>query len=163
MAEPKFSPDPEAAVGGVGERIRRYDESLPIALLRAREAVMNRFRPHLAARGLTEQQWRVIRVLAEADKLDATEIGRRCCILTPSLSRIFKALVERGLITRERAGGDARRLDVSLTKEGQALFDEMAPESVEIYRSIEREVGVERLDELLAGLDQIMKALDGGD
>ena len=38
--------------------------SLPMQLMRAREAVMKRFRPHLTERGLTDQQWRVIRPLS---------------------------------------------------------------------------------------------------
>ena len=37
--------------------------SLPMALLRARETVMARFRPMLAENDINEQQWRVLRVL----------------------------------------------------------------------------------------------------
>ena len=39
----------------------QYDQSLTIALLRARDAVTALFREHVAAAGLTLQQWRVIR------------------------------------------------------------------------------------------------------
>ena len=42
----------------------QYDQSLTIALLRARDAVTALFREHVAAAGLTLQQWRVIRALA---------------------------------------------------------------------------------------------------
>ncbi|MGO4834713.1 homoprotocatechuate degradation operon regulator HpaR, partial [Rhizobiaceae sp. 2RAB30] len=83
--------------------------SLPIALLRAREAVMGRFRPMLAAHDVTEQQWRVIRVLGETSPLDATEVADRACVLAPSLTRIIKALEDRALITRERDANDGRR------------------------------------------------------
>ncbi|MGO7998126.1 hypothetical protein ACC734_37775, partial [Rhizobium ruizarguesonis] len=55
--------------------------SLPIALLRAREAVMGHFRPMLALHDVTEQQWRVIRILAEAGTLDASEMSERAFIL----------------------------------------------------------------------------------
>ena len=72
--------------------------ALPIALLRAREAVMARFRPILQARDVTEQQWRVIRVLGEESPLDASEVADRACVLAPSLTRIIKALEERALI-----------------------------------------------------------------
>jgi len=54
--------------------------SLPIALLRAREAVMARFRPMLAEHDVTEQQWRAIRILGEAGPLDRAELSERCCI-----------------------------------------------------------------------------------
>ena len=51
--------------------------SLPIALLRAREAVMAYFRPHHRKGGITEQQWRVIRVLYLDGETDATTLARR--------------------------------------------------------------------------------------
>ena len=51
--------------------------SLPIALLRAREAVMGNFRPMLADFDVTEQQWRVMRVLSEAGRLDASDLAAR--------------------------------------------------------------------------------------
>ena len=61
--------------------------TLPIALLRAREVVMDLFRPMLHAHGATEQQWRVLRVIREAGATDATALARNACILAPSLSR----------------------------------------------------------------------------
>ena len=69
--------------------------SLPMALLRAREAVMSRFRPLLAEHDINEQQWRVIRVLGEAGTLDASEVAERTFILAPSLTRMIKTLEER--------------------------------------------------------------------
>ncbi|HEU0223178.1 MAG TPA: homoprotocatechuate degradation operon regulator HpaR, partial [Paracoccaceae bacterium] len=57
---------------------RPYDRALPIALLRAREATMRLFKPHITAQALTLPQWRVIRALAEAGQLDATELSDRC-------------------------------------------------------------------------------------
>src|SRR6218665_2043626 len=81
--------------------------SLPMSLLRAREAVMSKFRPMLARHDVTEQQWRVIRVLGEASPLDATEVAERASILAPSLTRIIKALEDRGFITRGKFADDA--------------------------------------------------------
>ena len=45
--------------------LREFDRSLPMALLRAREAVMARFRPLFRLHGVTEQQWRVLRALRD--------------------------------------------------------------------------------------------------
>ncbi len=50
-----------------GPEARETGRSLPIALLRARESLMARFRPMLAAHGFTEQQWRVLRIVGEVD------------------------------------------------------------------------------------------------
>ena len=57
--------------------LRRFEEALPIALLRTREAVMAKFRPHLAEYGMTEQQWRVIRVVQQRPGIDETMKSRR--------------------------------------------------------------------------------------
>ena len=44
-----------------GRTMRPFDQSLPMALLRAREAVMRGFRRVLREYGLNEQEWRIIR------------------------------------------------------------------------------------------------------
>ncbi|MGL4281189.1 MAG: MarR family transcriptional regulator, partial [Albidovulum sp.] len=69
--------------------------TLPIALLRAREAVMERFRPLLAAHDISEQQWRVMRVLQEAGESDATQLSRAANVLAPSLTRMLRTLEAR--------------------------------------------------------------------
>ena len=47
--------------------MRPFEQSLPMALLRAREAVMRGFRRVLREHGLNEQEWRIIRALKEVD------------------------------------------------------------------------------------------------
>ncbi|MDP5347500.1 MAG: MarR family transcriptional regulator, partial [Paracoccaceae bacterium] len=83
------------------DTVPETNRSLPIALLRAREKVMGPIRAMLADVGVTEQQWRVLRVLAERGTLDPTEIADRSCLLMPSLTRILQTLTTKGLITRE--------------------------------------------------------------
>ena len=85
-----------------------------MALLHAREAVMARFRPMLAAHDVTEQQWRVLRVLSEAGSVEATELADRASVLPPSLTRIIKALEGRKFITRNKAEGDGRRVVLTI-------------------------------------------------
>src|SRR3954454_3510617 len=78
--------------------MRDFSQSLPMALLRAREAVMRQFRPSLRRQGLTEQQWRLLRALAAVDAIEVTELARVAFLLGPSLSRIVRDLEARGLI-----------------------------------------------------------------
>ena len=59
-----------------GHRMRPFERSLPMQLMRAREIVMARFRPHLNAHGVTDQQWRIIRALNETDGLEIADLGR---------------------------------------------------------------------------------------
>lgn len=139
--------------------LRGFERSLPIALLRAREATMRRFKPHVDAHGLTLQQWRVIRALADHGPLDATTMAERCVILPPSLSRIFRTLEGRGLIEPVKAH-DARRHTVALTEAGRALYAQMAGRSEEIYREIEDAFGHEKMTELLGLLSELRSVAD---
>lgn len=123
--------------------------SLPMALLRAREAVMSRFRPLLAEHDINEQQWRVVRVLAEVDRLDATEVAARANILAPSLTRMIRSMTERGLIQRTKDASDGRRVMLSIAPKGRDLLAKASPASAEIYRQLEADYGAERLAELI--------------
>jgi homoprotocatechuate degradation regulator HpaR len=129
--------------------------SLPIALLRAREAVMARFRPVLQSQDVTEQQWRVIRVLAEQSPLDATELADRACILAPSLTRIIRSLEERGLILRERDQGDGRRILLSLSDKGLEIIYNVSPASRAVYADLEERYGRDRIEALLEMLSDL--------
>jgi homoprotocatechuate degradation regulator HpaR len=129
--------------------------SLPMALLRAREAVMARFRPLLAAHDVTEQQWRVIRVLGESGPLDATEVAHRCCILKPSLTRIIRALAQRKLIIRRKDDEDGRRLVLDATPKAHEMITSMMPEINTVYEALEKEFGKERLEQVLVILEEL--------
>jgi hypothetical protein len=86
--------------------MREFSRSLPMSLLRAREAVMRQFRPSLRNHGLTEQQWRILRALAAIDAIEVTELARVAFLLGPSLSRILRDLEARQLIERRTAKAD---------------------------------------------------------
>ena len=75
-------------------------QSVPMALIRAREKVMGPIRKMLAESGLTEQQWRILRVLEEFGKTEPTRLAEQTCLLLPSLSRILQTLVDKGYVTR---------------------------------------------------------------
>ena len=137
----------------------KFNRALPIALLRAREATLNRFRGHVASHGLTLEQWRVIRVLADHRGLARHELSELCVLLRPSLSRILHTLETRGLVVTV-AGPDRRTKVTQLTDDGRALFERMIGTSLEIHKSIERVFGKEDLEALIDGLTRLRRALD---
>ena len=139
---------------------RNTRKSLPIALLRAREAVMSHFRPMLSEHDITEQQWRVIRILAERGMVDASEMADRAFILAPSLTRIIRSLEERGIITKAKDENDGRRVLLQITPSGLAIIEEVAPESRLIYEKLEKRFGAKRIDELLDMLDELASIND---
>jgi homoprotocatechuate degradation regulator HpaR len=136
--------------------IRSFGRSLPMLLMRAREAVMQRFRPHLREHDITEQQWRILRVLAEEKDVDMLSLATRCSIQPPSLSRTIRLLVTRGLVRRCNHGIDQRRIMVDLTPKGRSLFRTMSEESAKIYANLQADVGEERLSEIYRVLDELI-------
>ena len=133
--------------------------ALPISLLRTREMVIERFRPMIAARGMTDQQWRVMRVLGERRELDATNLAEQACLLMPSLTRIGKTLGEAGYVNSQKDPNDRRRVLFSITDKGDDLLSSSASESAKIYEEIEDAIGKDRLASLLDDLIKIREAL----
>lgn len=139
--------------GFESEILRPFSESLPMLLLRAREASMRAFRPMLAAHGLTEQQWRVLRALTSLDDApEVTALADITFLLAPSLSRILTKLEARGLISRNTVPHDQRRALISLTNEGTELVMEIAPQSEALYALIEKHLPHARFADLLKDL-----------
>jgi homoprotocatechuate degradation regulator HpaR len=135
--------------------LRSTRRSLPITLLRAREAVMSHFRPMLAKHDVTEQQWRVIRVLYEAGTLDASEVAERAFILAPSLTRMIRSLEERGFISKHKDKSDGRRVLLRIAPAGETIIRAVMPDSRKIYQDLETRFGRERMDILLELLDEL--------
>ncbi len=142
------------------EPMRDFSRSLPMALLRARESVMNRFRPVLREHGVTEQQWRVLRALYGEAVLEAGELAERCCLLTSSLTRIVKHLDSEGYLTRKPDTRDLRRVQVSITAKGRRLIDQVAPHSEQQYQMISDLFGDKNLDQLHGKLEALVTALE---
>ena len=133
----------------------KTEESLPIMLLRAREALMKRIRPYLMEHDLSEQQWRVLRILDEVGPLEPTELWERCVVLTPSLTRILAILEKRNAIHREKHPSDKRKQIIHLTDSGQELIARIAPKARKIYEELEEEFGKPQMNNLLNKLAKL--------
>jgi len=131
-----------------------------MALLQAREAVMTRFRPMLREHGVTEQQWRVLRALADGAVLEAGALARRCCLLTPSLTRIVRTLNRNGLILRRIDEQDLRRVLLAITPKGKQLIAEVAPFSEAHYAAITEKIGAANLAHLHKLLAELAATAD---
>jgi len=155
-------PDKAAGPGAPGSKqipIREFSRSLPMSLLRAREAVMRHFRASLRAHGLTEQQWRILRALTSFESIEVTELARVAYLLGPSLSRILRDLEERRLIERRTLKADLRRGIVSITAKGLRLIEAVAPSSEAIYAEMTRRYGADKLAELQTMLHALETSL----
>lgn len=117
----------------------------------------------LRAHGLTEQQWRVVRALAEHDKIDASELARRSFLLAPSLTRILQHLERQRIVQRSSDKQDQRRSVFVLTARGTSLFARVGPDSELLYARIERRFGSQKLASLYQLLAEFHLAVGKSD
>ena len=136
-------------------------DSLTIALLQAREAAMTHFRPIVKRHNLTEQQWRIVRILAENPSMDFHDLAFRACILRPSLTGILTRMERDGLVLRLKPVNDQRKLYISLTPAGSTLYERARSEVEEAYRLIEAEFTVEKMRQLTALLQEFLTLGNG--
>src|SRR3954468_5921665 len=99
--------------------------NLPRLLLQARESVMTHTRPSLREHGLSDQQWRVLRVLGEHGTVETGRVAREAFILGPSLTGVLARMERDGLVRRERDAEDQRRSVVEATPKGLKLVQKL--------------------------------------
>lgn len=97
------------------------DNQLCFALYSASLAMTKLYKPMLDRLGLTYPQYLVMLVLWETDGKSVSELGERLQLDSGTLTPLLKRLEAAGLVRRERAADDERRVLVHLTSEGRAL------------------------------------------
>ncbi|BBU45663.1 MULTISPECIES: homoprotocatechuate degradation operon regulator HpaR [Pseudomonas] len=131
--------------------------SLTLSLLQAREAAMAFFRPLLNEHDLTEQQWRVIRILKQHGELENYQLAELACILKPSMTGVLGRLERDGLVRRQKAAQDQRRVFVTLTERGEACFASMKEGMEANYQKIQAQFGEEKLQQLMGLLNDLKR------
>ena len=135
----------------------KTDRALPLALLRARETVMSPIRRVLKAHDVTDQQWRVLRVLHENGVMDAKELAKSACVLAPSLTRIIKHLEQQDMLTRCADGKDGRRVLLDILPSGAELIESVTPEVQVIYQGLNDKYGAQKMSDLLDLLHDVVE------
>ena len=130
-------------------------QSLTLTLLHAREAAMGFFRPSLNQHGLTEQQWRVIRILSQHDELEINRLAELACILKPSMTGVLVRMEAAGMVERRKAQQDQRRVLVRLAQKGEACFNSMSQSMEANYQQLQDQFGEQKLQQLLGLLEEL--------
>lgn len=117
-------------------------------------------RPSLREHGLSDQQWRVLRVLGEhAQEASGVETGRvakEAFLLGPSLTGMLTRMERDGLIERQRCPQDARRTVVRATSAGLAKVQTLSQTIEAHYAWMEQQLGKPQLTALYELLDQVI-------
>ncbi len=116
---------------------------------------MGPIRKMLADVGVTEQQWRVLRVLDEEGPQEPTHIADRACLLLPSLTRILQKLEAKGLIRREIHPDDKRRQIVDISAKGKQIIHDNIQVTVHLAEDLRTKLGPERHEALLDLLNEL--------
>jgi homoprotocatechuate degradation regulator HpaR len=131
--------------------------NLPRLLLQARESVMAHTRPSLREHGLSDQQWRVLRVLGEHGTVETGRVAREAYILGPSLTGVLTRMERDGLIRRERDASDQRRTVIVATSKGLKLVDTLSRTIEAHYAWMEKALGKDDLMQLYELLDKVIE------
>ncbi len=135
--------------------MQSFDHSLPMRLYRALNAVMPRFRALFTAHGLTEPQWRVLRVLWEREEVPFRELAALTLLPAPSLVGVVDRLQTAGLVVRRRPPSDRRQALVRATARGRALEQDVMPAVERIYAELRASLDAGTYAGLVAGLDAL--------
>jgi homoprotocatechuate degradation regulator HpaR len=151
----KPSPATKKANGKAAAKLKLPDfsRSLPMLLLRGREAVMRYFRPSL------------LRALSSVEEMEVMMLADATYLLAPSMSRILKDLQKRGLVTRRSDRRDLRRNLVAISPKGNELINTLSPRSEAAYTEIAERFGAgnfNQLGSLLLKLEAELQDRAGG-
>ena len=135
--------------------IQQFSESLPMMLYRSLDAVMPRFRLIFNEFGLTEQQWRVLRVLWEHDEIGFRAVAELTLIPAPSLVGVVDRLHDNGLVDRRRSQTDRRNVFLFATAEGRALHERVMPRVDATYRELTDSISPRVWQQLMEGLREV--------
>ncbi|MEG0340563.1 homoprotocatechuate degradation operon regulator HpaR [Acinetobacter sp. P8-3-8] len=137
--------------------MKKIRPSLTLALLQAREAAMTHFRPALNEAGLTEQQWRIIRILYQYEELESNQLADLACILKPSLTGILNRMIDQGLILKRKDHSDQRINLITLAEHGKHCFEIQAVKMEASYNKIQEQFGAEKVQQLMELLNDLSK------
>lgn len=130
-------------------------QSLTLNLLQARDVAMGFFRPSLNEHGLTEQQWRIIRILSQQGELETNRLADLACILKPSMTGVLSRMEDARLISRRKRDSDQRCVLVCLDDAGLQCFNTMSERMEQNYQRLQARLGKEKLQTLLGLLNDL--------
>jgi homoprotocatechuate degradation regulator HpaR len=130
--------------------------NLPRLLLQARESLMVRTRPSLREHGLSDQQWRVLRVLGEHGTVETGRVAREAYILGPSLTGVLARMERDGLVRRERDPADQRRTVIEATAKGLRMVERLSRSVEGHYQWLEQSLGKQKVAQLYRLLDELI-------
>ena len=124
----------ESQHAGHATSFRSRSQEATVAILKTADVLRRRFAAVLEPRGLTLQQYNVLRILrgSKGAPLPTLEIGARLIEQAPGITRLLDRLEAKGLVRRERDANDRRLVQCWITAAGIELIAGVEAEVDEI-------------------------------
>jgi len=128
-----------------------------LSLLRTADALQAQVEARLKDFGLTGTQYNALRILRGAGRegLPCREIGERMITRDPDITRLLNRLENRGFVERTRARHDRRIIYGKISAAGLKLLREMDGPVEKHGRDMLRDVGQEKLKQLIELLELV--------
>lgn len=133
-----------------------YERAFMIELLRLRDGMKEQFKPILKNHGMTDQNWRILKVVVDFGPIEVTQISRAAVIPPASLSRILPKMEAAKLVVRSVNPDDMRRTMIEATPKGRSMHASIAPLMREAYIKVAKLLDIG----LLQDLDRIVAELN---
>lgn len=117
---------------------------------------MHFFRPVLADNDLTEQQWRILRVIDTKGSIDFSTLSKETCILSSSLTGIISRLEKQGLVTKQKSAHDGRQFYIHMTDKATALVEQLRPQIEDQYVALKQALGENKYEQLSNLLNELI-------
>lgn len=166
---PESSADVATASAGLKEEIR---QNLPfrskgheayLSLLRTADQARHAVAEVIEARGVTLQQYNVLRILrgAGGEGLPTLEIADRMIERTPGITRLLDRLENKGWVTRERSPRDRRTVRCRATPSALALLEELDDPVFEANQGLFEGMTPGEVDQLIDLLAKLRAGMAG--
>lgn len=150
---------------GQARPFRSRSQEAVVGAMRTADDLRRHFGKVVEERGLTLQQYNVLRILrgARGQPLPTLEIGSRLIERTPGVTRLLDRLEDKGFVRRERSDTDRRQVNCFITDAGLELLGELDGPMDRADEVIAGELDGEELRTLVELLDRTRAALREAD
>lgn len=136
----------------------RLDDFLPYQLNVAASLVSQALsRLYVERYGIGVPEWRVLVTLGEFETMTGKAVGEHTHMHKTKVSRAVALLEKNKLLTRRVNRSDLRESFLSLTPEGRAIYDELAPGAVAFARELMEAIDPADRDAFARALQQLIR------
>jgi DNA-binding MarR family transcriptional regulator len=106
---------------------------------------------------LSRSEWRTLALLAESVSCFATDLVTHSGMDAVAVHRAVKKLEGMGLVARESSDQDRRAKPLTLTVEGQKVYEDVVPHALALEIQLLRSLGTQERAALVSALGKLME------